>query len=141
MKKHQPKINEFPFVTDDYHIYSQLCEDGISGVQVAHNFYSFELHSNIKNDGVDCDGLTSFQDSKILLEISLDDKRAREVIIHEIIHCLLHQVGLDETNFDGNNLIVTNEFLVDVLSKQFMLFNWQNPGVLGLLYKHEPYSS
>lgn len=134
MKKPQPKISEFPFVLDDLHIYSILCDRGISGVQVAHNFYEFELHSNIKNDGIDCDGLTSFQDSKILLEISLDDKRAREVVLHEIIHCLLHQAGLDETNFDGTNLVVTNEFLVDVLSKQFMLLNWQNPGLIELLF-------
>lgn len=135
MKKQKQVDSPFPFAYDDDHIYNKLVENKIESIRVGHYTYTIDLRHGIKNGDADCDGLTCFNSNQILMEMTLSDSRAREVLLHEIIHCILHLLGLDEANFNGQMLSCTNEFLTDVLSKHLMMLNFYNPELLKLIFK------
>jgi hypothetical protein len=65
--------------------------------------------------------------------MNLEDDDARETILHEILHCILEGMGLDERNFDGETMRITNEFLVVGLSKQIKMVAKLNPGLFKLI--------
>ena len=66
--------------------------------------------------------------------MNLDDIDARETIIHEIYHCMLESVGLDEKHFDQQRMFLTNEQLVVALSKQTMTLHHLNPKLFATIY-------
>ena len=134
MKQTQPAQNDFPFLTDEYHIYRVFEDNQISDVDVGWSKFVFELHADLKHSNQEVDGLTEFDEKKIKLEMSLPDSEARETIMHEIIHVLLEGVGLDERLYDGKFIKTTNENLANTLAKQFRLLDNLNPGLLSLLY-------
>ena len=126
--------NSFPFIANKKHIYNKLIDKSISGVDLGWGFMEFELHSSLFHGDTKVDGLTEFDSKKIKLEMSLSDLDARETIIHELYHCMLEGLGLDERNFDGTRMFLTNEQLVVGLSKQSAIINKLNPGLFSLLY-------
>jgi hypothetical protein len=123
-----------PFLKDKKHIYNKLIDKNIVSVNAGYATFEFELHSNLVHDETKVDGLTEFDTRKIKLETSLSNYDARETIIHEIYHCMLEAAGLDEKNFDGHRMFLTNEQLVVCLSKQTMLIHRLNPGLMSLIY-------
>ena len=126
-----PKVSDFPFMNDNLHIYNLLLDYPF--VYMGWDKFSFEMHSNLKEHGDKVDGVTKFDTKQILLEMNLDDGDARETILHEILHCILEGMGLDERNFDGETMRVTNEFLVVGLSKQIKAVAKLNPGLFKLI--------
>lgn len=129
--KPQPKTSDFPFLNDTLHIYNLLLD--YPNVNLGWDKFTFEMHSNLKEHGDKVDGVTKFDTKQILLEMNLEDNDARETILHEILHCVLEGMGLDERNFDGETMRVTNEFLVVGLSKQLKMVARLNPGLFKLI--------
>jgi len=126
--------SNFPFIKIKSHIYNKLIDKGFASVDLGWAVMEFELHSALHHGETKVDGLTEFDTKKIKLEMSLSDSDARETIIHEIYHCMLEGLGLDERNFDGTRMFLTNEQLVVGLSKQSAIINKLNPGLFLLLY-------
>ena len=132
MKKVSP--SEFPFVKSKKHIYNKFIDKEISEVNIGWTSLKFELHADLNQNEAKVDGVTDFDSKKIKLEMSLSDSDARETIIHELYHCMLESVGLDERNFDDSRMFLTNEQLVVSLSRQTMTLNYLNPGLFSLIY-------
>tara|TARA_R110002094_G_scaffold107519_2_gene105799 strand:+ start:985 stop:1341 length:357 start_codon:yes stop_codon:yes gene_type:complete len=95
--------------------------------------FTFVLASNLCDDGEELYGLTLFDDCIIKLDIAMPDFKAREIIFHEIFHIVLDNLGMDEINFKGDCLSISNEALVVGVSKQFSVLNRLNPGLLSLV--------
>jgi hypothetical protein len=129
-----PKQTSLDFIKDKKHIYNKLIEKGVKSVNVGWAVFEFELHSKLTSDDQKVDGLTEFDTKKIKLEMNLSDLDARETIIHEIYHCMLEAVGLDERNFDTQRMFLTNEQLVVCLSKQTMTLHHLNPKLFSTIY-------
>lgn len=132
MKKH--KQDKFPFVKDKTHIYNKLVDEEVRELNTGWAVFEFELHSNLCVDDQKIDGLTEFDSKKIKLEMNLSDLDARETIIHEIYHCMLEAIGLDEKNFDSQRMFLANEQLVVALSKQTMTLYHLNPKLFSTIY-------
>ena len=133
MKKlHQP--TDFPMNEDPDHVYNVLIEQGIHRVDVGYASYEFELHANLRHGDQDVDGVTLFDQRKIMLDMSLSDETARETILHEVIHCLLEGLGMDERHFDQEHIKVTNEQLTTSLSLQLITLNRLNPKLISVLF-------
>ena len=128
------KPSKYPFIVDKSHIYNRFIEEGISSINLGWEIFGVELHSELYCEEVKVDGVTEFESHTIKLEMNLSDKDARETIIHEIYHCMLEGCGLDEKNFDGNRMLLTNEQLVVALSKQTLLVHNLNPKLNSTLY-------
>lgn len=135
MKKRQPKTDTFPFVDEDNHIYNQLVNKNYNTINVGWETFTFELHSNLVHDTSKVHGLTEFDKKTIKLEMSLSDEDAREVIFHEVLHCILEGIGLDERNFDNERIFTTNESLVTSISLNLKMIDRLNPGFLSLLFR------
>jgi len=133
LKKHSQPV-DFPMNQDPDHIYNILVEQGIHKVDVGYSAYEIELHSNLRQGDTKVDGLTLFDERKIQLDMSLNDETARETILHEILHCLLEGLGLDERHFDQEHIKVTNEQLATALSLQFIMVNRLNPKLISVLF-------
>jgi hypothetical protein len=116
------------------HLYAKLSEAGITSVDVGNKVFSIGLASNLKHNDDCVDGVTLFDKSTILLDTDLGDWDARETLIHEVLHCLLDNAGLDESHFHGESIITTNEQLVSVVAKQLLLLYRLNPKLLATLY-------
>jgi len=128
--KHLSKASNFPFL-NGRHIYNLLLD--YPKINLGWDKFTFELHSNLKENGDKVDGVTKFDTKQILLEMNLEDSDAKETVLHEILHCILEGMGLDERNFDGETMRVTNEFLVVGLSKQIKMVAKLNPGLFKLI--------
>lgn len=126
--------SKFPFITDKYHIYNNLIDNSISSINLGWATFGFELHSDLYYEDSKVDGVTEFDSRTIKLEMNLSDLDARETIIHEIYHCMLEGCGLDEKNFDGSRMFLTNEQLVVALSKQTMMIHALNPKLNSTIY-------
>jgi len=66
--------------------------------------------------------------------MALKDDMARETIIHEVLHCMLENIGMHESNFDGKTLKTSNESLVLALGKQFIQLYKLNPQFMSVLF-------
>jgi hypothetical protein len=132
MKNNKP--SDFPFIRDKKHVYNKLIDKEIGEVNLGWATFVIELHSDLQQDDQKVDGCCLWDERKIKLEMSLDDIDARETIIHEIYHCMLEGVGLDEKNFDQQRMFLTNEQLVVSLSKQTMALHHLNPKLFATIY-------
>ena len=128
---------EFPFVVDPSHIYNTLSDEGLGEVDMGVYKFVFELCGKLEDDEQKCDGVTDFSKQTIKLEAFLPDLQARETIIHEIMHCMLENLGLHEANFDQKSISITNEALVYSLAKQFILFYNLNPKFMAALFNEK----
>lgn len=129
-----PTEPEIPFIKDQGHIYNNLVDLGIEGIDAGWKYFTFELHSNIQYNNKECNGLTEFDNNRILLEISLKDQLAREIIIHEFIHVMLETLAMDEGNFPNGVMQITNEQLTWGLTRMHMLFKKLNPKFYTLMF-------
>lgn len=140
-KRRQQKLDSikdnFPFLNDENHIYNSLVDGNYGVLNVGWEKFTFELHSNLINDSVKVDGLTEFDRKVIRLEMNLSDSDARETLFHEILHCALEGIGLDERNFDGQSISTTNEFLVTSITRNLKIINDLNPGLFCLIFKEK----
>lgn len=94
----------------------------------------FELHTNIKNtEGKELLGQCVFDENRILLEVGMTDLVAREVILHECMHCFMEMAAYDEAIDDSTHLSFTNERLVDLTTKAIMFLSRLNPKLMELL--------
>ena len=132
MKNNKP--SDFPFIKDKKHIYNKLIDKEIGEIFLGWATFTFELHSDLYEGDQKVDGLCIWDERKIKLEMNLDDIDARETIIHEIYHCMLESVGLDEKNFDQQRIFLTNEQLVVALSKQTRTLHHLNPKLFATIY-------
>lgn len=135
MKKDQIKPNELPFMNDQSHIYNKLIDNGIHQVNLGWSTFVFEIHGDLYSDNKKVDGVTEFDSKKIKFEMSLDDLTARETIIHELFHCMLESVGLDEYNFDSSMFSTSNEAMVVALTRQQLVLHNLNPGLYSLIFE------
>ena len=115
------------------HIYNRLVKNKLLSVESGWGKFVIELHSNLKEDNENVDGVTDFDKKTIKLEMQLSDMTARETIIHEIMHIILESVGLDE-KYHNDNLSVTNEYLANTISKQLLIISNMNPKLFETLY-------
>tara|TARA_R100001460_G_scaffold56822_2_gene96566 strand:+ start:1823 stop:2224 length:402 start_codon:yes stop_codon:yes gene_type:complete len=132
MKNSTP--SDFPFIKEKKHLYNKFIDREIGFVDLGWSKFIIELHSDLHDGEQKVDGLCDWDEKKIKLEMNLSDMDARETIIHEIYHCMLESVGLDERNFDNQKMILTNEQLVVSLSKQTMTLHHLNPKLFATIY-------
>lgn len=136
MSQQQPSKGDF--INNPNHIYNKLCEKPEqTRLDFGWKVLTLEIAANLKLDGMDCDGITEFEECAIKLDSELNDADARETIIHEILHCLMEGAGIHEKNFGTGFINLTNEFLADTLAKQLVQFNNLNPGVLETIMSHD----
>lgn len=128
-------LKKFPLVDNKNHIYNKLIDNEIFYVDLGWKKFTFELHANLKYNGDGVDGVTHLDTGLIQLEMDLDDDTAKETILHEILHCVLETLGLDERNFPNNTIQVTNEQLTYSLSRGMITVGKLNPGLMELLFK------
>lgn len=128
------KPTNYPFVTEKRHIYNKFLDREITHVNVGWANFLIELHSDLHQDDQKVDGVCCWDERKIKLEMCLSDLDARETIIHEVYHCMLEGVGLDEKNFDQQRMFLSNEQLVVALSKQTMCLHHLNPKLFSTIY-------
>ena len=129
--KNIDKDVNFSLVKDKKHIYRLIERAGIKAVNMGHKNFVLYLSTNLHRDATKCDGVTDLDDGKIFLEATLDDIRARETLIHEIMHCILHVCGLDHEG----DMIIKNEPLTERLTTGLILFMNLNPELAELLYR------
>jgi hypothetical protein len=134
VRKVLPKDN-YPYLSEPNHIYNKFKNLGIWKVDLGWDSFEFELVPNLTDDGDKLDGLTCFSSRTVKLEMGLSNKDAKETIMHELLHCLLAGMGLEELNFDGERFCVTNEFLVCSLTRQLQTLNNLNPNIMSLIYE------
>ena len=63
----------------------------------------FPVRDVSREESSDCKGLTSYSDREIAIEPSIHAEDKKQVMIHEIIHCILNSGGFrdhDETMLD-----------------------------------------
>ena len=132
MKNSTP--TDFPFIKEKRHIYNKFVDKEIGEVELGWATFTFELHSDLHQDDQKVDGVCCWDERAIKLEMNLSDFDARETIIHEIYHCMLEGVGLDEKNFDQQRMFMSNEQLVVALTKQTMLIQKLNPKLFATIY-------
>lgn len=125
---------DFPFVKDSKHIYNILVERGISHVDAGWAKFEFTLSSNIQYNGTECNGLTEFDKRIISLDIGLEDKLAREIVLHEYLHIILETFSLDEDHYTDGIIQINNEHLTWTLTRAFLLFKRLNPELHKLLF-------
>jgi hypothetical protein len=125
---------KIPFVDDESHIFNQLVEKDITFIDAGWKKFEFTLASDIYLNTTQCNGLTRFDEGKVELEISLPDELAREIILHEYIHVILETMALDEGNFSGGAIKVTNEQLTWGLTRMLTIFKRLNPKLHSLLF-------
>lgn len=136
MKKDQIKQSEFPFLSDEGHIYNKLIDNEVASVDLGWSVFDFEIHANLVCGEKEVDGVTEFDQKKIKFEMSLDDSTARETIIHELFHCMLEGTGMDEYNFDGKTFQISNEAMVVILTRQLAVIHRLNPLLYPLLFEN-----
>ena len=129
--KNIDKDINFSLVKDKKHIYRLIERAGIKAVNMGHKHFVLYLSTNLHRDATKCDGVTYLDEGKIFLEATLDDIRARETLIHEIMHCILHVCGLD----DEGDITIKNEPLTERLTTGLILFMNLNPELAELLYR------
>jgi len=133
----KPKKEDWEINTNPDHIYNKICELNNPNISMGYRDFVLQLHSNIKYNNDDCIGLTHFDTCEIWLDISLNDGTARETIIHEILHAITELVGLGGTSDDEANLNITNEELVNKMTKGLMLFCALNPELAKTIFFKE----
>lgn len=121
----------FNLVNQKNHIYRLLEKAAIKQVNLGHKRFTLYISTNLHRDATKCDGVTYLDEGKIFLEATLDDIRARETLIHEIFHCILHVCGLDE----DEDIKIKNEALTTRLTTGLILFMNLNPEISDLLYR------
>jgi hypothetical protein len=52
----------------------------------------------------------------------MGEELTREILLHEIIHCILEGFGLDEQHLDQESFCVKNEHLTIMFTRGMMLF-------------------
>jgi len=129
--KNIDKDVNFSLIKDKHHIYRLIEKHDIKTVNLGHKRFALYLSTNLYRDATKCDGVTYLDDGKIFLEATLDDSRARETLIHEIFHCILHLCGLD----DDDEIKIKNEPLTERLTTGLILFMNLNPELSDLLYR------
>jgi len=129
--KNIDKDVNFSLIKDKHHIYRLIEKHDIKTVNLGHKRFALYLSTNLYRDATKCDGVTYLDDGKIFLEATLDDSRARETLIHEIFHCILHLCGLD----DDDEIKIKNEPLTERLTTGLILFMNLNPELSELLYR------
>lgn len=126
--EHKP----YPFQNDPNHIYNYLKDFSVKYVDMGWRDFEICLAKDLKDEnGTSLDGSTNFTEYKINLDISLIDQRAREIILHEVIHCILETCGLDE--YSSGSLPGNNESLTIALTHGLLLFRRLNKTLAGFI--------
>lgn len=127
-------MSKHPFQTDTAHLYNQLTNLGINKVDLGWRVFKLMLSEDLKDESgeVSLDGSTNFTNYEIHLDMSLNDDRAREILLHEIIHCILETMSIDENG--RKHLKTTNEQLVVAMTHGFLLIRNLNRSLFSLLY-------
>ncbi|GHP12991.1 hypothetical protein YK48G_04160 [Lentilactobacillus fungorum] len=88
---------------------SKVCIGGIN--------YQIKFVKNLEDTNQPCWGLTEYEKATIFLRDGLSWQKRRQTLIHEMVHVMLHEAGLDDVCNDeklvnplGN---VLNEVLAD----------------------------
>ncbi|MDH5106310.1 hypothetical protein OQI89_10650 [Lentilactobacillus diolivorans] len=111
-------------MTDRKHPYTPMKQ--ISDVNIAGIKYRIKWAKNLEDDSQPCWGLTNYQQATITIRKGLSPQKSRQTLIHEMVHAMLHEAGIDDLCNDeklvnplGN---ILNETLIDNqdLLKQFM---------------------
>lgn len=77
----------------------------------------------IKNENDQlCNGLTDLDRGLIFIDEAMNEPLTREILLHEIIHCILEGFGLDEHHLDQDSFCVKNEHLTIMFTRGMMLF-------------------
>jgi hypothetical protein len=135
MKKVPAQNSDFPFISNSKHIYNKLIDLSIGSVNVGYDTFIVELHANLKDHNEKLDGVTEFDTRTIKLEMSLCHEDAKETLMHEIMHCVLAAIGLEERNFDGEAVYTTNELLASTITKGLQTVHNLNPKLMRLIYE------
>lgn len=129
----KPRLKKGTSELSRSHIYRQLVDAGVKYVDLGWRKFTIHLTDDLKDPaGREADGLTDFSDYKIVLNSNLPDLRARETLLHEIMHCLFDTFDLDERN--EASVTVKNESLTAMTTRGFLLIKNLNPRLWSLLY-------
>lgn len=75
---------------------------------------------NLKDEGIKCDGLCSYDERIIYLDRSLLKEDKVPTLLHEIYHALIYEIGLHQTSLslDVEEMLVENisMFMIDTFN-------------------------
>lgn len=96
--------------------------------------YPFLLKKEVENGT--CLGVVDFDKAEILIEDGLEDRIFIHVLAHECWHILVSSGGLRQPDEDvERELLTTNEFVTELITRNVKLFKTLNPELWTLLYE------
>lgn len=115
---------------EDNHIFNLLSKNNIQEVDLGYAKYKLIITDNV-GDNLTW-GYTNTGTHTIYLHSSMHNQQAREVLLHEITHCILEVIGYtsndNEKSFKDNNEDMTTK-----MSRGFLLVLNLNPLLMSLL--------
>ena len=85
----------------------------MNDVKVGGIVYPIEIKDDFTGDTGDW-GQTNFKKSKITIDSNLDKQRLNQTLVHEIVHCIFEEAGLEQEEDKINRLgIVLHQVLTD----------------------------
>ena len=82
-------------------------------VKVGGIVYPIEIKEDFTGETGDW-GQTNFKKSKITIDSNLDKQRLNQTLVHEIVHCIFEEAGLEQEEDKINRLgIVLHQVLTD----------------------------
>jgi Zn-dependent peptidase ImmA (M78 family) len=64
--------------------------------------------------GSGTDGHILLDDKKIIINANLDDKRKKEVLLHEVIHAIIHECSIYQSLLRGVEEILTDNIAMEL---------------------------
>ena len=88
-------------------------EIGMDKVKIGGIVYPIEIVNDFTGETGDW-GQTNFKKSKITIDSNLDKQRLNQTLVHEIVHCIFEEAGLEQEEDTINRLgIVFHQVLTD----------------------------
>lgn len=98
-------------------------------VKVLHREFTVEF-DNLHLDNAEADGLTSGQQSRIILRDDIQSDLQREVILHEVLHAIFYATGVELTQVDMDHV---EERAVATLAGGLVSVLRENPDLVAFL--------
>ncbi len=104
-----------------------MIENKPKRLRIGHRFYSVCFQGVVYNEGVAVNGLCDFHSGTIYIDASLRPEVSAEILLHEAIHAMNLEGGID----DG----ACEEVVTTMTAKNLCRFIQDNPGAMRWIIK------
>lgn len=112
------------------HLYQRIIDTKFNLVDSGWRTFKICFIKNLHYDEEKCDGAVDFDKCEIYLDKALDDERARETFLHELLHIAAETCGFGEDQEFG----VKNEELVKRMTRSILSLGNLNPKLFSLIF-------